>query len=67
MSPALSGITILMSSIAADGGSGSNENARYVSNFSNLIIGMRNDIYTGIAQEWFSDSTQTHLRTFVLK
>jgi HK97 family phage major capsid protein len=45
MPPAIANIPMLTTtSIAIDGGSGSNESTIYVGNFNNLMIGMRNDI-----------------------
>lgn len=59
MPPALSGVPMLTTtSIAADGGSGSNESTIYVGNFRNLMIGMRNDIRIEIARERFADNHQ---------
>ena len=59
MPPVLSGVPMLTTtSIAADGGSGSNESTIYVGNFSNLMIGMRNDIRIEIARERFADNHQ---------
>ena len=59
MPPALSGVPMLTTtSIASNGGSGSNESTIYVGNFSNLMIGMRNDIRIEIARERFADNHQ---------
>ena len=59
MPPALSDVRMLTTtSIASNGGSGSNESTIYVGNFSNLMIGMRNDIRIEIARERFTDNHQ---------
>lgn len=59
MPPAIANIPMLTTtSIAIDGGSGSNESTIYVGNFNNLMIGMRNDIRIEVLRERFADTHQ---------
>jgi HK97 family phage major capsid protein len=61
--PAISGIPMLTtSSIQVDAGSGNDESNIYVGNFSNLMIGMRNDIRIEVLRERYAD---THQYAFV--
>ena len=61
--PAISGIPMLTtSSIQVDAGSGNDESNIYVGNFSNLLIGMRNNIRIEVLRERYAD---THQYAFV--
>ena len=61
--PAISGIPMLTtSSIQVDAGSGNDESNIYVGNFSNLMIGMRNNIRIEVLRERFAE---THHYAFV--
>ena len=57
--PAISGINMLTTaSIQTDAGSGNNESNIYVGNFSNLMIGVRNEIRVEVLRERFADTHQ---------
>ena len=57
--PAISGIPMLTtSSIQVDAGSGNDESNIYVGNFSNLMIGMRNNIRIEVLRERYADTHQ---------
>ena len=61
--PAISGIPMLTtSSIQTDAGSGNNESNMYLGNFSNLMIGVRNEVRVEVLRERFAD---THQYAFV--
>ena len=61
--PAISRINMLTtSSIQTDAGSGNNESNMYLGNFSNLMIGVRNEIRVEVLRERFAD---THQYAFV--
>lgn len=57
--PAISGIPMLTtSSIQVDAGSGNDESNIYVGNFTNLMIGMRNEIRIEVLRERYADSNE---------
>ena len=61
--PAIAGIPMLTTSaIQIDAGSSNNESNAYVGNFSNLLIGLRNDVRVEVLRERFAT---THEYAFV--
>ena len=61
--PAIAGIPMLTTSaIQTDAGSSNNESNAYVGNFSNLLIGLRNDVRVEVLRERFAT---THEYAFV--
>ena len=61
--PAIAGVPMLTTSaIQTDAGSSNNESNAYVGNFSNLLIGLRNDVRVEVLRERFAT---THEYAFV--
>ncbi len=61
--PAIAGVPMLTtSSIQVDAGSGNDESNIYVGNFTNLMIGVRNEVRVEVLRERFAD---THQYAFV--
>jgi len=57
--PAIAGIPVLTTSaIQIDAGAGNDESTAYVGNFSNLLIGLRNDVRVEVLRERYAENHQ---------